>query len=131
MNCADTIVLLMKVIYPSLVVMILAIIFAIYAYQSYSCLNIQGQCGACWAFAAAAALEHYNCMKTSRRHLVTLSEQNLVDCTRTWGTILLFLYPCNRLSCRLWYTLHINWNLGPTYCRSKESRLTRDSGIIM
>jgi len=45
----------------------------------------QGQCGSCYSFSSAAALEALHFMRTG--NFMTFSEQQIVDCSRSYGNL--------------------------------------------
>ena len=55
------------------------------------CHEFQGQCGSSYAFSAVGALEGANALATG--NLVSLSEQNIIDCSgihSSFSSLLLF-----------------------------------------
>ncbi|EFX71444.1 hypothetical protein DAPPUDRAFT_216612 [Daphnia pulex] len=49
-------------------------------------VKFQAPCGGCWAFIATTAVEFQTCLKSANKTLLTLSEQQLIDCSGNYGT---------------------------------------------
>ncbi|XP_066992742.2 cathepsin L isoform X2 [Anabrus simplex] len=45
----------------------------------------QGNCASCWTFSSAGAIESHHAIKNG--NLIPLSEQSLIDCSKTYGTL--------------------------------------------
>ncbi|KZS12656.1 Uncharacterized protein APZ42_022798 [Daphnia magna] len=49
-------------------------------------VKFQSPCGGCWAFIATTAVEYQTCTSRTNRTALTLSEQQLIDCSGSYGT---------------------------------------------
>ncbi|EFX88652.1 hypothetical protein DAPPUDRAFT_304724 [Daphnia pulex] len=82
-------------------------------YRKSHCLakvKYQGGCGSCYTFASTTPIEYQRCMKTGT--LVTLSEENLIDCSQKYGNA-----GCNGgLALRSWnYVKDVGLNTEEAY----------------
>ncbi|XP_057370712.1 procathepsin L-like [Daphnia carinata] len=81
-------------------------------------VKYQGGCGSCYSFAATTPIEFQRCQKTGK--LVTLSEENIVDCSQKYGNA-----GCNGgLALRAWnYVKDIGINTEEAYPYQGEETL--------
>nr|CAH0103408.1 unnamed protein product [Daphnia galeata] len=49
-------------------------------------IKFQAPCGGCWAFIATTAVEYQTCLRSTNKTALTLSEQQLIDCSGSYGT---------------------------------------------